>query len=243
MSASELTLAAVHFAEDCGLLLALGAIVVRRLGRMAPRIGWVEPSMGNGLLLAAVGGTGVLAAEHSWLVLIRLVAEVAGWVLCLRGIPLVAPLPVLAAALLALTGHAARVFPPAGAELVDVLHVLSAGMWGGGIIALATLRPPQGWSSSEARMLLDRFGHVATIAFGVTALTGLLRATESLSALDQLWATPYGITLMVKVAGVLIMLALAGLWRRGHSMGAVDAAVAVSVVLATSLLAAFPPPA
>lgn len=199
--------------------------------------------MEQALLLAAVGGAGVFAFEHSWPVLIRLGAEVVAWIFCMRGIPWVAPVGVLAAALLAVTGHAAKVMPAAGAELADALHVLSAGMWGGGIIALATLRPPDGWKSAEAQTMLERFGRVAFIAFAVTALTGLLRATEQLSSFAQLWTTAYGIALAAKVFGVLIMGGLAGLWRRGHSLGGVDAVVAVAVVLATGLLAAFPPPA
>lgn len=225
------------------MLLAVGSIVVRRLGRMPPRMRWVEPPMANALMLASVGGAGLFAFEHSWLVLIRLAAEVGAWILCRRGIPRVAPVALIAAAMLSLTGHAAKVMPAAGAELTDVLHVLSAAMWAGGILALATLRPPEGWKSSEARTLLERFSRVAIIAFGVTALTGSLRATEQLSSLDQLWTTPYGITLTVKVAAVLVMGGLAGLWRRGHSVGALDGVVAVAVVFATGLLAALPSPA
>lgn len=225
------------------MLLALGSIVVRRLGRMPPRIPWVEPPLEQALLLAAVGGAGVLAFEQSWFGLIRLATEVGAWMLCRRGIPFVAPVVVVAAALLPLTGHAAKVMPAAGAELADVLHVFSAGIWGGGILALATLRPPAGWKSSEAGTLLERFGRVAIIAFGVTALTGALRATEHLSSLDQLWTTGYGITLMVKVGAVLVMGGLAGLWRRGHALGALDGVMAVVVVLATGLLAALPSPA
>lgn len=236
-------LAVVHFAEDMGLLFALGSIVVRRLGRMQPRLAWVNPSIADGFLLAMAGGAGLLIFEHSWLVLVRLIAEVTAWVLCIRGIPFVAPVGVFAAALLAVTGRASHLTPPAGAELVDVLHVLSAGMWGGGIFALATLQPPEGWGSREARMLLDRFGRVALIAFGVTALSGLLRATEQLTTLEQVWTTPYGITLTVKVAGVLVMLALGLLWRRGRSLAAVDALFVVGVVFATGLLAVFPSPA
>lgn len=239
----QLTLAVVHFAENLGLLFALGSIVVWRLGRMKPRLAWARPAMANGFMLATMGGAGLLIHSPSWLVLVRLVAEVTALAVCVRGIPFVAPIGVLAASLLAVTGHASRLAPPAGAELVDVLHVLSAGMWAGGIFALATLQPPQGWRSEEALMLLDRFGRVAVIAFGITALTGLLRATEQLSTLEQLWTTPYGVTLIVKVTGVLIMLPLGLLWRRGRSLAAADALIMVGVVLATALLAVFPSPA
>jgi len=88
-------------------------------------------------------------------------------------------------------------------------------------------------------MLLQRFGRVAFIAFGVTALTGVLRASELLHDVTDLWTTTYGVVLALKLAGVLVMLALAPLWRRGPA----EAYTAVVVVAATALLAAFPFPA
>ena len=55
-----------------------------------------------------------------------------------------------------------------------MLHVVSAGRWAGGLLALASLRPPGGWAGAEARTLLERFGRIAFIAFGVTALSSAL---------------------------------------------------------------------
>jgi len=93
-------------------------------------------------------------------------------------------------------------------------------------------------------MLLERFGRIALIAFGITALTGLLRATEQLNAVSDLWTTTYGLVLSFKSMGVLVMLALSALaWRRGLPVAGVEAGVAVVVVGATALLAAFPLPA
>ena len=92
-------------------------------------------------------------------------------------------------------------------------------------------------------MLLERFGRVALIAFGVTALTGLLRATEQLSDVSDLWTTTYGVVLMLKSAGVLAMLAASLAWRRGWPAGGAEAVLATAVVGATALLAAFPLPA
>jgi putative copper export protein len=162
-------------------------------------------------------------------------------VLCVRGIPFVAPAAVLAAVLMPLAGHAAAVNPAAGAEFVDALHVLSAGMWAGGILALAMLRPPDGWRGAEARALLDRFAGVALIAFAVTALTGVLRATEQLHGLSDLWQTPYGMVLALKSVGVGIMLVLSTLaWRAGFPAARAEAALTALVVAATAVLASFP---
>ncbi len=128
-----------------------------------------------------------------------------------------------------------------GGIFIDALHVLAAGMWGGGILALASLRPPGGWEGESARALLGRFGRVAAIAFALTALTGVLRATEELRDLNDLWLTPYGVVLSLKAAGVLVMVALSALVsRRGMRLGRAEAVLALVVIALTALLAAYP---
>jgi putative copper resistance protein D len=191
---------------------------------------------------AFVGGLGLmlLDRQESFPEVLRVAAEGLALSLCLRGNPYVAPFAVFAAAALPLTGHAARVEPAAGAEFADALHVLSAGMWAGGILALASLQPPGGWRGPEARALLERFSPVALIAFGITALTGVLRATEQLVSVSDLWTTPYGLVLALKVCGVGVMLGLSALALRRRPVVRGEAAVMVLVVGATALLASFP---
>ncbi|HKV87212.1 MAG TPA: CopD family protein [Candidatus Dormibacteraeota bacterium] len=238
-----------HWLEYLGLLGGLGSFVVRRLGRNRPRLEWANPPMHLAFGAAVVGGLGVLLlgslhGPSTWFVLARVLCEAAALAICLRGRPAVAPFAVLAAILLAFSGHASAQQPAAGAEFADAIHVLSAGMWAGGIMALATLRPPDGWNGAEAMKLLERFGRVAVIAFGVTALTGVLRATEQLNLLStDLWTTTYGIVLVLKTTGVLVMLASSFAWRRGLNAARVEAAVVVVVVAATALLATLPAPA
>ncbi len=214
-------------------------MIVRRLARMRPQIAWVNPPMHIAFAAALAGGLGLLAAAPGWAVGVRVAAEGAALLLCVRGVPFVAPPAVFAAAALAVTGHASG----PGAMFADALHTLSAAMWAGGILALASLRPPDGWRSEEARALLERFGRVALIAFGITALTGLLRATEQLHDLSDLWTTAYGVVLSLKVAGVFAMLGLSLVWRRGRPVAGLEGGFAVLVVGATALLAAFPQPA
>jgi putative copper export protein len=241
-------LAVFHWIEYLGLLGGLGSLVIRRLASNHPAIHWARPPMHIALGAAVLGGLAVVTGEglHAgsmpgWASLARVAAEIAAFVFCVRGISYVAPAAALAAALLPFAGHAAAIRPPAGAEFADALHVLSAGLWAGGILALATLRPPDGWRGAEARMLLDRFAGVALIAFAVTALTGALRATEQLHELSDLWQTPYGVVLTLKAVGVGIMLVLSSLaWRRGLQVARVEAALMVLVVAATALLASFP---
>lgn len=243
----DLVLAVLHWIEYLGLLGGVGSMVVRRLAANRPRIPWVHPPMHVALGAAFAGGLAVISVEAlqagtvpGWERVVRVAAEGLAFLLCLRGIPYVAPAAFLAVALLPFGGHAAGVEPPAGAELADVLHVASACLWAGGILALATLQPPGGWRGAEARSLLDRFAGVALIAFAITALTGVLRATEQLHGMSDLWSTSYGIVLVLKALGVGIMLLLSLAWRRGLPVSRAEVAVAVLVVAATAVLAAYP---
>jgi putative copper export protein len=239
---------AFHWLEYLGLLGGLGSFVVRRLGRMGPRIAWANPPMHLAFGAAVVGGLGLLVmalligGASGWLAA-RVVAEAIAFTLCVRGNRFVAPFAMLAAVLLPLAGHAAAVQPPAGAELADAVHVLSAGMWAGGILALAALRPPDGWRGPDARVLLDRFGGVALVAFAITALTGVLRAIDVLHDVSELWTTTYGVVLVLKMIGVAIMLVLTPVaWHRGAWPARAEAAIVLLVVGATALLATLPLP-
>jgi putative copper export protein len=234
--------AVFHWLEDIGLLGAIGSLVIRRLGRNQPGIAWARPRMEFALGAAFVGGLGLMLAERPlpWPEFIRVVSEGLALVICLRGKPYVAPFVAIAAVVMPLSAHAAVVEPAAGAEFADALHILSAGMWAGGILALASLNPPGGWRGAEARALLARFSPVALIAFGITALTGVLRATEQLVSLSDLWTTPYGVVLALKVGGVGVMLVLSALALRRRPVLRVEAAVMMVVVALTALLASFP---
>jgi putative copper resistance protein D len=203
---------------------------------MQPRIAWANPPMHIAFAAALLGGLGLFLGDPTLVIGVRVAAEAAALVLCVRGNRYVAPFAVLAASLLPLAGPARGV----GAILTDAAHVLTAGIWAGGILALASLRPPGGWRREEATTLLERFGRVAVIAFAATAITGLVRATERLHEVSDLWTTPYGIVLALKIAGVIVMLALSALWRRGLPAARWDAFVAVAVTGLTALLASFP---
>jgi putative copper export protein len=254
----------MRWLEYAGLLYVIGVFVIRRLAAITPRIEWARPPMERALAAALVGGLGVVVAEalvagHSlsgavtflfgdaagWVRVARVAAEGGALALCLLGRRMVAPVAIFAAASLALAGHAAAQPQPAGPIFADALHVLSAGVWAGGILALATLKAPGGWSGEEGRAMLLRFGRIALIAFAITAMTGLVAAASALSFVSDLWTTPYGIVLSAKSAGVLVMVVLSTLaWRRGFGLVHFEAGVAMLVLAATAVLAATPiPPA
>jgi putative copper resistance protein D len=246
---ADVAVAALRWLEYAGLLGFVGAVVVRRLAAMRPAITWARPSMQPALAAAFIGGLAVVSIEAlraghpSVFGVVRVAAEGVALGLCIRGYPLVVPPGIFAAVALAFAGHAALVNPAAGAIFTDATHLLSAGAWAGGILVLATLRPPDGWRGDEARAMLQRFGRVAFLAFAITALTGVLRATEELRELGDLWGTPYGLVLSLKTAGVVVMVAISVLvWRRGFQYARGEGALVLIVLAATAVLAAFPMP-
>jgi len=252
----------MRWVEYVGLISIVGIFVVRRLARNSPPMAWVRPPMEQALAVALLGGIGVVATEAfiagpslagaaaflvggpaGWVRIARVVAEGVALLLCLRGRGMVAPVAFFAAGSLAFAGHAATQPQAAGPIFADALHVLSAGVWAGGIMALATVRPPGGWNGEEGRAMLVRFGRVALIAFAITAMTGVVAAASALSYLSDLWTTQYGIALSAKSAGVLVMVVLSTLaWRRGLGFVRFEAGVAVLVLAATAVLAVTPIP-
>jgi putative copper export protein len=246
---TDLAVAAWRWLEYAGLLGFIGVIVVRRLAAMPPALQWARPPMQPTLAAAFTGGVAVLITESlrtghlSSAIIVRVAAEGIALALCVYVRRWVVPPGIFAAAALGFAGHAALVTPAAGAIFADASHVLSAGMWAGGILVLATLRPPAGWGGVEGRAMIQRFGRVAFLAFAITALTGVLRATEELRGLDDLWGTPYGLVLSLKTAGVLVMVAMSVLvWRRGFQYARAEGVLVLIVLAATALLAAFPMP-
>src|SRR5262245_52837669 len=183
MTVTEVLQGAFRGVEYTGLLASIGVVVMRRLGAQPPHLGWARPGMERALALAALGGVATVALTPSWIGGARVAAELAALAFCLRLPRAAVPTAFAAVALLPLTGHSLHALPAAPAIFVAELHVLSAGMWAGGVLVLATSRPPGGWRSADGQDLLNRFGRVAAIAFAFTALTGLLRATEELTAI------------------------------------------------------------
>jgi putative copper export protein len=243
----DVFLAAFRWLEYAGLIGFVGVVVVRRLAGLPPPLHWARTSMRPSLGAALIGGIGVVILEGLPLRhptgagLLRVVAEGVALLLCVYGRRWVVPPVVVALAALAFDGHASQVPSAEGAIFVDFVHVVSAGMWAGGILVLATLFPPAGWGGAEGRALLGRFGRVAFLAFAITALTGALRATAELRDLSDLWTTEYGLVLSAKMAGVVVMIGMSALmWRRGSQSARYEGLVVLLVLAATAVLAVSP---
>jgi copper transport protein len=125
---------------------------------------------------------------------------------------------VLAAAYLAATpalaGHASIQSPTGVFFPADVLHVLAAGIWVGGIACLLFVLPTatrrlEGPERSRLLLaVLVRFSRVALIAVAVIAVTGVVQAYIDVRTFTGLLHTTYGALILVKTALLLVLIAL-----------------------------------
>ena len=127
--------------------------------------------------------------------------------------PVLGFLAVAVLGLQAALGHAAAVTPDRGlAILMDAAHLTAAGLWAGGLLALAVGMLPIVMSArgKQAYVPLARagwgpFGAVAALSVGVLIGTGLYSAGREVASPDALLMTFYGRTLIVKIALVMVV--------------------------------------
>ena len=259
---SDIAIGIVKWVEALALLFLAGQLLVSRLAARSPPLEWVTPgfrassvALSAGLVAvwaeATVGSGGHSPAEYlaffngfSGAALIaRLLFETLTLIAVVRAW---GTLPVWVAGalvMLAASGHAAGVAPAWYGIGLDAVHLLAAGLWAGGIAALALLRPPGGWHASPGRLLLARFTPVALGAFAVTVVAGGLEAITQLGSIQALFGTAYGRVLLVKMALVALMLPLSAMaWRLKRPHVRIEAALAAGVVGAAALLSSFPTP-
>lgn len=112
-----------------------------------------------------------------------------------------------------LSGHAADWGDVTLAVMMDGLHLLAGGLWGGGLLALTCMvLPPVSRCADQRRLLLAdlarRFATLASIALAIVLLTGLANAWVQVGTMRALWATSYGRTLLAKLllVGLVILL-------------------------------------
>jgi copper transport protein len=148
---------------------------------------------------------------------------------------------VATAATIAAAGHAAAYGPID--LLVDALHALTAAFWVGGLAALAALG-----RSVEPRVL-HRFSTLAMASVLTLVVTGTLNSLRHLTAVEQLWLTRYGLTLLIKLSLVAGTLAVAAVSRRRLQQKRVplrtvriEVALTIAVLAVTSLLSVTAPP-
>jgi copper transport protein len=262
---ADLAVAVARAVEYAALLLGVGLVLVRRLAVREPTTGVRLVPLRGVLAVAFIAGLGVIVGEAfmaAGSVSFEAVSTYlsGGWPGGARLARLgFEALAVSAASLrvwgpaafliggaivsVAAAGHAAALEPRWWGIAVDAVHLVAAGLWAGGILALATSRPEAGWRSEPAHRLLARFSAVAIPAFLVTVGSGIVQGFQEVGGLAGLGSS-YGVVLLTKVALVLAMVPLSVLaWRRRIRPGA-EAILGILVIGAAALLAAYPlPPA
>jgi putative copper resistance protein D len=153
---------------------------------------------------------------------------------------------------LGLTGHAAM---DAGArgllhQANHAIHLLTVGMWLGGLLPLGRLLAERPAAEVRAQAL-HRFSTVGIVAVGLILVTGIANATMIAGSPIPSLATDWGRTLAVKLVLVAIMIA-AALANRLVLMPAdrhamigrlvlMEQALGLAVLAAASLLGTLPP--
>jgi putative copper export protein len=154
--------------------------------------------------------------------------------------------PVLLAGVvvaLAAASHGADAGPTWPGIAVNAVYLAAAGVWAGGIMALALLRVTGRWQAGGSE-LLPRFIRVAPWAFLVSVGLAVAQAAQLLAGQGEVLATSHVLTLVAKAAAVATIAALSLLaWRRtrvGEGWGAVAVLVAVAAAAAVAVYPVVP---
>lgn len=111
------------------------------------------------------------------------------------------------------TGHPADNGDFTVAVWIDWLHILAAGTWVGSLFGMTLvvfprlLREGEG-SIENAAAMFQRLSTLSGIALAVLLACGIFNATRQLGSFEALWTSRYGITLDIKLALVLAMIAI-----------------------------------
>ncbi len=107
------------------------------------------------------------------------------------------------------TSHAAAGAGNAWAKPLDIAHGAAALAWIGAVTGLA-LSARLGSRENDWARFLPRFSLLASVMVFVLLATGFMGAFVEVDHPEKLWQTRYGVTLLVKVALMVPLLALAG---------------------------------
>lgn len=113
----------------------------------------------------------------------------------------------------ALTGHTRASSPEPLVIGADILHVLAGSVWLGGLAGLALTLPTLAGRDDAVARTVTRFSTAAAGVLVAVAATGLVLAWRIVGSWNDLLGSAYGQILLVKLAVVLVVVALAG-WNR-----------------------------
>ncbi|AGB38391.1 copper resistance protein CopC [Natronococcus occultus] len=117
------------------------------------------------------------------------------------------------------TSHSATAIDRLQGTVVDVVHIVGAGLWVGGlaVLALAVVPAARAAPSADRSWLvaatIRRFSVLAIAGVTLVAATGFVLASWHVPTADGLTETTYGLVLVAKLALIALALALAGRTR------------------------------
>jgi len=208
------------------------------------------------LVAVFLGGSSLLHTTHAGETRFGHVTEIAVLIAAAgaaaAGVSTVYPrlLTLAAAASLALlvvpslAGHALDPGRPQPLSFgADLVHVVTAAFWVGGLLQLALLL-----RNRQEGDAAPRWSKLVLPAVAALALTGVARALVELSAVSQLWSTGYGRAILFK-SGLFVVLVALGWLSRGRLDSAArllrsvsaELAVLAVVVVAVAVLTALRP--
>jgi putative copper export protein/methionine-rich copper-binding protein CopC len=222
----------------------------------------LEPSLIATMLVRTIWGWGwLLQLTGTIVVLGGLLAarnqNRIGWWITIPGVVALAFTP-------ALSGHAvATPDVTVLAVSADGLHVLGAGGWLGGLLLAlvaglpVALRRPAGQRAQSVAALINAFSPTALFFAGLVVATGVFAAWVHLESVPALWQSPYGRTLLVKLAVLSLLFGTGAYnWLKvrpalGDEVAAhrlrrsawLEVSVGIIVLAVTAVLVATPPPA
>ncbi|MGW0507191.1 FixH family protein [Micromonospora sp. NPDC003241] len=203
---------------------SVGLTVVARLVLVPAVPAWQDGRDLDGLVDPALWTAGLGAEESLSSLLVVLGLGAAWWATATAGSPpsggttgrraaLTAVAfagVVLAWGAVALVGHT-RTYGPAWLVVpADVLHVVTAGVWLGGLVALAwTLTRSADLPPGAAARTVSAFSRTAAVLVGLLGVAGVLLGWRILGSWAALWGTAYGLALLTKVGLTVVVLAVA----------------------------------
>ena len=119
----------------------------------------------------------------------------------------------VAASAPAFTGHTRASSPEVLVVGADVLHLLAGSVWFGGLVALVLVLPGLAEEDTAASETLVVFSKVAAGSLVLLWLTGSMQAWRIVTSWGALLTTGYGQLLLIKLAVVLLVVAIAA-WNR-----------------------------
>ena len=212
-----------------GLILSGLGLLVLAAAMMGADLFPVDPTHVRMIVVETAIGT-------AWIVRMLALVIVLAAALALERYPTPMHMVVLLASSVAIvtlvwTGHAGATEGVAGTihRLSDIVHMLAASIWVGGIASFAWLlfRPAGQTGATELAIThraLDQFSRVGALVVGLIVLTGLINSQILVGAanIGTITTTSYGQLLLAKIAlfGLMLALAAANRWRLTPALGA-----------------------